>query len=287
MNILEILIIILTVLLALSGFRKGFVRKLASMVSLVLSLVLVSIFLPYITDFLKEKTPVYDYIVEHCEDAVAVQAQNLLTRTSADGNSDGSSDGNSDGSSDGASDESSDGSSNGSSGGASGEAVDKEALANTSFGRIDQMEIIENLPIPQMLKDMLLDYNNEEGYEQLQVTRFLDYVSAFIASVILNVVAFILSVIIVQIFLWLVINMLDLLANVPVIRVVNRLAGLALGLLEALFFIWLFFLVLSMLSATDVGMFLMSMVQESEFLGELYDSNLFLTIVLRGAAIFG
>lgn len=278
MNILEIVIIILIVLLALSGLRKGFVRKLASMVSLVLSLVLVSIFLPYITDFLKEQTPVYEYIVERCEDAVAVQAQNLLARTS--GSSDGASD---------SSDNSSGDVTDGSSGTAASTAgtVDKEALANTNFGRIDQMEIIENLPIPEMLKDMLLDYNNDEGYERLQVSRFLDYVSSFIASVILNVVAFILSVLIVQIFLWLVINMLDLLANVPVIRVVNRVAGLALGLLEALFFIWLFFLVLSMLSATDVGMFLMSMVQESEFLGELYDSNLFLTIVLRGAAIFG
>lgn len=279
MNILEIVIIILTVLLALSGFRKGFVRKLASMVSLVLSLVLVSIFLPYITDFLKEQTPVYEYIVERCEDAVAVQAQNLLARTSGSSNDASDSSDNSSG----------DAAADGSSGSVASTAgtVDKEALANTNFGRIDQMEIIENLPIPQMLKDMLLDYNNDEGYERLQVTRFLDYVSSFVASVILNVVAFILSVLIVQIFLWLVINMLDLLANVPVIRVVNRIAGLALGLLEALFFIWLFFLILSMLSATDVGMFLMSMVQDSEFLGELYDSNLFLTIVLRGAAIFG
>lgn len=258
MNILEIIILVLIALLAISGFRKGFVRKLASMVSLVLSLVLVSVFLPYITDFLKIHTPVYTYVYEQCSSAVVSQAQNLLHRES-----------------DGATSSEQD------------DPVQLETLEDTNFGRLDQMEIIENLPVPQLLKDMLVDYNNDEGYARLQVTRFLDYVSSFIANVILNVVSFILAVIIVQLLLWLVINMLDLLANVPVIRVVNRLAGLALGLLEALFFIWLFFLVLSMLSATDAGMFLMSMVQESEFLGELYDSNLFLTIVLRGAAIFG
>ncbi len=258
MNILEIVIIILTVCLAAAGFRKGFVRKLASMLSLVLSLVLVSIFLPYITDFLKEKTPVYEYIVGQCEEAVAEQAEKLLdTQTELLPDT-----------------ETEDG-------------FDFEELSALNLGRIDQMEIIENLPIPELLKDMLLDNNNEEGYESLNVSRFQDYVTSFIATVILNVVSFILAVIIVQLLLWAVINALDVVANIPVIRVVNRLAGLALGILEALFFIWLFFLILSMFSGTDAGMFLMSMVQESEFLGELYDSNLFLAIVLRGAAIFG
>lgn len=242
MNILELIILFLTVLLAVSGFRVGFVRKLASIVSLVLSLVLVSLFLPYITDAVKTYTPFYGYVYERCSEAVSEQAQRLFDQ--------------------------------------------EEEEPQEEYSRIDQMEIIEELPVPQMLKDMLLDYNNAEGYARLQVTRFADYVAAFIANVILNVASFILSVLIVRLVLWLVINLLDLMASIPVIRVVNRLAGLALGLLEALFLIWLLFLILSMLSATEAGMFLMSMVQESEVLGELYDSNLFLTIVMRTAAVF-
>ena len=53
MNLLEIIILILALYMAVSGFRKGFVKKLASMVSLVLSIVLVSVALPYVTEFLK------------------------------------------------------------------------------------------------------------------------------------------------------------------------------------------------------------------------------------------
>ena len=60
MNLLEIIVLIVIAGIALSGYRKGFVRKLASMVSFVLSIVLVSVFLPYMTDFLKKSTPVYD-----------------------------------------------------------------------------------------------------------------------------------------------------------------------------------------------------------------------------------
>ena len=133
---------------------------------------------------------------------------------------------------------------------------------------------------------MLLDYNNSEGYNRLNVTGFQEYIASFTASVILNIAAFLLSVLVVQLLLWAVIAALNLVANIPVIRFVNRLAGMGLGLLQALFLLWVLFLILSVFSATDIGMFFMSLVQESEFLSEIYEANLFLDIVLRAAAIF-
>ena len=251
MNILEIIIIIATAWLGIAGFRKGFVRKLASMLSLVLSIILVSVFLPYITDFLKESTPVYEYITEQCEKAVAKQAVELLT------------------------------------GEASGGAENYlDMLGGLQLGKIEQTEVIENLPVPQTFKDMLLDYNNSEGYNSLNVSTFQGYIVTFISNVVLTVVSYIVAILVVQILLWVAITALNIVANIPVIRVINRLAGFGLGLLEALFLIWIFFMILSMFSATDVGLYLMSMVQESEFLGELYDSNLFLAVVLRATAIF-
>lgn len=79
MNILEIVVIVVTIALILSGFRAGFVRKLASMLSLVLSIALVSAILPYVTDFIKNNTPLYDYIVEQCENVAAEQLSGLWT----------------------------------------------------------------------------------------------------------------------------------------------------------------------------------------------------------------
>ena len=79
MNLLEIIIIVLTVGMALMGYRRGFVKKLVSMLSLVISIVLVSMFLPYMTDFLKNHTPVYDYIVKQSRQVVEQQVTNSLT----------------------------------------------------------------------------------------------------------------------------------------------------------------------------------------------------------------
>lgn len=292
MNLLEIIIGVVILVFAFGGFRKGFVRKLASMLSLILSVVLVSMGLPYVTEFLKENTPVYEYIVRQCETVMEQQAAAELSGTAADGSS-----------------------------AALGREQIKSLMEQYGYdsavvdaltdeeleqykqqylqqyinqylggtqqpGRIDQMELIDRLPLPDMLKELLQENNNEEGYKNLDVSTFRDYVIHFVATVILNVVSFLAAVILVQIFLWAVIAALDILAHIPVISFVNRLAGLLLGLLQALFFIWIFFLILSMVSATEIGDQLMRMVQESVYLKALYDSNLFLQIVLQTASVF-
>ena len=53
-NILEVIVAAVILLFAAVGYRKGFVKKLAAMVSLLISVALVSALLPWITGFLKE-----------------------------------------------------------------------------------------------------------------------------------------------------------------------------------------------------------------------------------------
>lgn len=246
MNILEIILGVFTIVLAVSGFRKGFVRKLASMLSLVLSVALVSVALPYVTDFLRNETPVYEYIVDKSDEIVAAQAAELLQKELPDNRQ-----------------------------------ISRSEAEGAVLDRADQTELIDELPVPLALKDMLLDYNNEEGYKNLQASCFLDYVSRFIASMILNAIAFLVSVLLVQIILRVAIAALDLLAHAPILHTVNRMAGMLLGLLQALAGVWIFFLIVSMISGTETGLQLLGMIQESRILSGLYESNLFVKIVLK------
>lgn len=78
MNSLTIVVLAVFFMFALSGMRKGMVKKLAGIVSLVASAALVSAALPYITEFLKTETPVYEYIVYQCENVVGKQASASL-----------------------------------------------------------------------------------------------------------------------------------------------------------------------------------------------------------------
>jgi len=310
-NILEIAVAAVILLFAAAGYRKGFVKKLAAMVSLLVSVVLVSALLPWITAFLKENTPVYTMIEEQCRTVMEKQIGEALFSGAEKSTGESSqaeiyrnmgreemkalieANGYDGSLLDALSDEQLEqykeqyiqqyfGSDTTDSGG----SENSGAFLLGNLTRIEQTELIENLPLPEFLQDILLDYNNEEGYQGLGVSTFQDYLVGFIATGILNVAAFLVSVLIVHLLLWLSISALSILTNLPVIRVVNRVAGLALGLLQALLVLWLAFLILSLVSGTGIGMQLMKMVESSKWLNWLYQSNLFLEIVLRASAFF-
>lgn len=301
MSILEIIVLAIVLLMAAAGWRKGFVRKLASIVSLVLSIVLVSVFLPYITDFLKNNTPVYDVVVKQCNQVLEQQVTSWITSGST-GNSQLEQYRNMSRDEIKALMEQN---------GYDSSMVDlltdqqieeykeqyiqqyvdqylggSQDTSSKQLSRIDQTEVIESLPLPESLKDMMLDYNNDEGYKSLGVSTFQDYVINYIATVILNLLAFVVSMIVVNILLRIILAALNIISKIPVIRFVNRLLGLALGLVEALFLLWVFFMILSMASGTELGLTLLNMVQRSQYLTLLYDSNLFMDVVLRAVSVF-
>lgn len=302
MNLLEIIILAVVLLLAAAGWHKGFVKKLASVVSLVLSIVLVSVFLPYITDFLKNNTPVYDAVVKQCNQVLEQQVTDRV-KSGSTGNSQVDQYRNM-----GRDEIKALMEQNGYDSAMLDVMTDQqieeykeqyiqqyidqylgggeESQSSAQLSRIDQTELIENLPLPESLKDMMLDYNNDEGYRSLGVSTFQDYVIHYIATVILNLLAFVVSVIVVNILLRIILAALDIISRIPVIRFVNHFLGLALGLVEAVFALWVFFMILSMASGTELGLALLNMVQRSQYLSVLYDSNLFMDIVLRAASVF-
>lgn len=257
LNALEIAVLAVLFLLIISGFRKGLVRKLASVLSLVCSIVLVSWLLPYMTEYLKDSTPVYEYIVEQCQSVVSDQVEGVLNGTVRISGED------------------------------QGLSMDQNMVPDTLSLTEDQQEtVISGLPLPEVLKKQIIKYNNQEGYRGLKASTFQDYMINYIASAILNVLSFLLAVILVQILIQIILHILHLLTHIPGISFVNRLAGGAIGILQWLFLMWLFFLVLSMFQATEPGQYLLKMVWDSDYLNLLYDSNLFVQIVLRTAAIF-
>ncbi len=282
MNILEIIVLVIAAILAISGFRSGFVKKLTSMLSLLIAVALVSAVLPYVTDFLKENTPVYTYIEGQVDELVSQYATDLygfdvsatqsavmdMSREEIKDllNEYGY--------------------------GSYASMVDQlsdEELAEYEeyyFSEIlgdssnlisgeDQSAIIDELPLPDIIKNLMRNTIGENGLDTLNVTDFMYDIVEFLSSLILDVLSFVVAFILVEILLRAAIAVLNAIAHFPVISLVNRLAGFALGLLEALFFLWLFFLLLMVLQATGIGTTLIAMVEQSTILNWLYQTNLF------------
>ena len=144
-----------------------------------------------------------------------------------------------------------------------------------------QRTAIEQMDLPQALKDMLLENNNNEIYQILGVQEFTDYVSSYLADILINVLAVIALFIIVFILVHFLIEWLDLVSRLPIISGLNPISGAIAGLAEGLLFLWAAGFVLSLCSATPTGQMLEAQIYESAWLTFLYRYNA-ITIILSG-----
>lgn len=159
---------------------------------------------------------------------------------------------------------------------------DEEALNEPSAQRL----AIEGLELPENMKEALIANNNGEVYRLLGVERFAQYVGTYVANIILNWISSAILFILVFVGLQLIVRWLDLLARLPIIYGLNKIAGTFLGLAQGLLILWVAALVLELFSATPAGKLLMDQIDQSIWLSALYRFNMvgfFLQGLIRGA----
>ena len=136
-----------------------------------------------------------------------------------------------------------------------------------------QQEAINGADIPDIFKELLAVNNNSEIYEELGVKSFAQYVGTFLAKLIINIVSYLGVFLIVTIILRAVIFALDIVAEIPVFGLINRLAGGAVGFAGALIIVWLLFVAVTLLYTTVIGKDIYETIQASGILKFLYDHN--------------
>ena len=145
---------------------------------------------------------------------------------------------------------------------------------------VSQNDFIKELPLPQGMKKKLIQNNTAEMYRQLAVENFTDYVSGYIAYGIINGIAFIASFLLAIIIIKVIMYAVDILTELPVISLLKRLGGLALGLVQGILWIWIIFFFIALLCNTTPGIYLMNLIQSDPVLSVLYNYNLLYNIVM-------
>ena len=133
-----------------------------------------------------------------------------------------------------------------------------------------QVALIEELPLPETMKQNILDNNNSEVY---------DYIARSIAMVVLNASVFLVLVLICRIFFFFLGRTAKGLSKLPILCSIDKVGGGMLGAIKGLILIWIFFLVLSVTSAMDWSQTLIGQINQSAILKMLYDNNVLVGIV--------
>lgn len=162
--------------------------------------------------------------------------------------------------------------------------VEPEVMEQAEIPRDTQMMLIENADIPNIFKKLLLTNNNDSEYQKLEALTFADYIAKYMAKIIVNIIAFLLTLAVVTIVFRAVLFALNVIEDLPVLGLMNRLAGGVLGIGGSLIVIWVMFVVITLFYTTDIGGEIFTMIRGNSLLSFLYEVNpiMKLATILRG-----
>ena len=228
----EFVVAIYFISMIFQGYRKGFIRLVVSATALLITIVAVKYMQPYVVDWLKQETKVYETVKEQITDKLGL------------------------------------------------DMLFDDSEMTHSIQKEDEWMIIDGLSIPDQIKEFLTKNNNTEVYKMMGVEYFRDYVGEYLAKILIQTVVFVILFVVVYLILQIIMLWLDLIAKLPIISGINKIAGAALGGVQAAVFIWIMFLAITLFSESEIGAMLLSQISSSVWLSWIYEHNIIVYFVL-------
>lgn len=105
-------------------------------------------------------------------------------------------------------------------------------------GTAEAAAAIQNLPVPKILQEKLIENNNYEVYNIFNVDTLSDYVASYLANVALNIIAVAATFLLVFLLIRLIGFALEIVAKLPVIRTLNSVLGILAGAAMGVVKVW-------------------------------------------------
>lgn len=153
-------------------------------------------------------------------------------------------------------------------------SLQEEKAAST-----EDEQYIEGLPIPKSWKKTLIE-NKKDATDNLK-----GYIAEYVTGVIINALAFILTFVAALIVLWALCFALNIVSKLPLLNQINKLAGLAAGLVHGLVLVWLLFILLTVFGSAKFGQEAFVMIEDNAFLSLIYNNNLLLRFVTSASKL--
>lgn len=143
----------------------------------------------------------------------------------------------------------------------------------------EEIKSINELPLPDELKQILTVNNNSEIYKTMKATNFSDYISSSITTMVINAISYLLVFIVVRLLIRLLAGVLNLIANLPVLHTINKAGGVIVGFIHSVFIVWILAIVLMVFAGTETGKQLYAYIEQSTLLSWIYNNNLILNLI--------
>ena len=144
-----------------------------------------------------------------------------------------------------------------------------------------QTALIEEMPLPTFLQEVLLENNNPVIYQLLHAESLQEYVSGYLANVCINTVSVLVAFALLYAAAQVVIRALHLFSRLPGLNFLNRCSGFLVGCIKGLVCVWLVDMVLTFFQCRGAFPGIFSAMEHTVLAGFLYENNILLRLILR------
>ena len=145
----------------------------------------------------------------------------------------------------------------------------------------NQSLTIQSYELPELIASALITNNTQHMYNVLAASLFEEYISGFLAKIVIKAGSFVGLFIVFAIFVFIILGVVKILEKIPVLRTLNRLSGMVAGLSVSLIFVWVFFTAAMIFFTNSIGTWMFIQIRSSQFLTFLFNNNLLLKILLQ------
>lgn len=258
MNGLTIVVLAIFLVFMVLGFARGLIKSIFKIVITALAMILAYLLSPIISGLIIEYTnidnnirnKIYAVIEEKVEEKIQEELSDSIGQVD----------------------------------GALAEQLTQQYLEQEP-NRNNQIDFIQNMKIPEFLQKALIDNNHIEMKQEIGVTTFYDYVSTYLARMVVNAIGFFCTFLFLTLLFNVTLLLMNMVMKLPGLNMVNRLGGAVFGFVEALLIIWIVFVVIDMAVGTKMGGNLMQQISDSKLLTMIYDKNIiaqFIESIIKG-----
>ena len=133
---------------------------------------------------------------------------------------------------------------------------------------------IRGLPLEQLGEKLGLEgFSKEQIFEQIGLERLVDYYVEYYSSILIKAIAYVISVLIAYLLIKIGLIIAEMIGAIPVLSMLNRVAGLLLGLVRGVVILWVLGLVVALWAGHERMEPVLAMIRESGTLLFFYRNN--------------
>lgn len=153
-------------------------------------------------------------------------------------------------------------------------------IEDTGLTRAEEMKIVEEIPLPENVKEWIIEHGNKENFIAYKAKGFSDYVAIYLTQLVMKGIAYVITCVVLMLAIWILIAVSDIITDIPIVHGIDKFGGILFGAAQALTLVWIFFIIITLLSAFEFGAVMMKMIEENAFLTWLYEKNIFLKFMV-------